>query len=428
MKQNSFFSKTQKHFSGFSFPHNATKLLLFSTFAVIILFISCQKELTIDGSDLAKNGINDTRNKVSLEEAQAAYKEVLATKSFSSSEPNPNDLMPQWNEAGSYNFADTAGNYLSVPSAVFTGGGYKKLIFFRNNGQVTFVLATILAEAEYINRKNGVCTMEDFDGIIYYKNTQGVATGGFVLHNGNIVKLLIPNNRPRPEFDADNIFDAVVITASRSGGGGPFRLILPTYNIYSMFTSNGFTGSANNGSDGSGGSSNDSYNASAGPVVTGNSRICPNSFNFKSDSTAGPNGTRLPGNSTINTCGLRNVAIDVTFTNYKGEVVTMRSTMAYLHVQMPSQCGLALGELASAAMQNAINDVQNELQGRPNPPLSRIDERLFLRFNDNLRLQDEANCAAANSPTNSNAIKTSSGSLLDYSLRGLQFNDYTICF
>ena len=292
--KNTFIFNAQKYFSGLISRSFATKLFLFFVVCAVSLFVGCQKDFsTGTPTQLSKSNANDTRNKVSLEEAKSTYQRVRTEASAVGGTSVPSDFLPQWNEVGSYEFADTVGNFLSVPSARFVGGGYKKLLFFQNNGQITFLVATILADAAYIRRKNGVCTMEDFDGKIYYQNTQGIATGGFVLKNGDIVQLLVPNNRPRPELEGDEpeMLNTFTVTAARLPGNGglSFSLFVASmYGNYPTFTGGGFTGSGfGTGGSGGGGSGGGGYNSNAGPVLSATEPICSTSFVFYSNSAPG---------------------------------------------------------------------------------------------------------------------------------------------
>jgi hypothetical protein len=107
--------------------------------ALLLSILGCQKTFFTGNvetftKDLA---IEDNKifNPISVSDARSAYEQMLSEMPIPESDSiNPNDLLPQWNAAGNYNFVDTTNSYLSVPSGKFVGGGYKKLLFMRQNG------------------------------------------------------------------------------------------------------------------------------------------------------------------------------------------------------------------------------------------------------------------------------------------------------
>ena len=244
------------------------------------IVVSCNKETT----DMANINVIQTpklsANAISLQEAQASFLKAVREpqSSVTNSTPlNLADFDPQWNEANPVNYVDTSGNMITVPTTVFLPRGYKKLVFLRYNGQTTFLVATVIGTSEYLVRKNGICTMNDFCGYIIYTTPNGVSTGGYALDNGVTTGSLIPRTTPRPEWTfLDQLLDEFTVTVTSSGGSsgpsfGGFNAMM--YGNYANFMDNTFGFFSGNGG---GGGDNSSMDGSTPPPV--NANLCPTTF------------------------------------------------------------------------------------------------------------------------------------------------------
>jgi hypothetical protein len=246
-----------------------------------IFIVSCNKEVSDIGSPTSVETPKVSANSVSLAEAKATFmkaeKEVVS--SLTGNTPlNLADFDPQWSQADGINYVDTSGNAVTVPTTVYQTGGYKKLSFFRINGQINFLVTTVVGTQEYLIRKNGVCTMDDFCGYVYYTKSDGTPAGGYKLDNGVVVSFLIPRTTPRPEWTfLDQLLGDYTVTATSTGGGG----IIPIYINTGSFSN--YKNLLNNFSidlyiSGGGGSDNSSLDGSAPPPIDAAHQLCKTSF------------------------------------------------------------------------------------------------------------------------------------------------------
>ncbi len=411
------------------------QIILFSLLLLGIL--GCQKNfLTGDIEALEKDLNRESKiyNAISTEEARSEYEKVLSSIPHPESEDvNPNDLLPLWDAARNYNFADTTDSYLSVTAGVFVGGGYKKLLFMRQNGQLTYFIVYIRGTVEYIHRKNGVAEMSDFCGHVFFKKSQGGYFVGFTLRDGQITEILTPSNDPRPENQEEDdakILDTFTVTATRPSSSQPtFFYYNGLYSQGSSYINTLLNSTGSSG--GGGGSTSNSFNGMIAPVIDSTLRVCPDSFEPRVVSMLRPDGTRLVTNSTLLTAGLRDFAISLTYVDIIGTQRTQTLTIGYLFISMPNNCYDTFGNLASQAISNAITTTQSSLSGQR---LKGTDEQAGIfetKLFDALSALDQANCAGHNSPSRSSVMLLSSGAVSaigDININyNTSFTSYTAC-
>jgi hypothetical protein len=337
-----------------------------------ILIVSCNKEVA-DNPNLA--GIETQKlsaNSISLDEAKATYLKAAkeARSSVVGGTPlNLADFDPQWSQADGINYVDTSGNAFTVPAAFFQPGGYKKLIFFRYNGQTTFLVVTVRGTREYLARKRGQCTMDDFCGDVYYTNTDGVSTGGYRLLNGVVTAFLVPDNRPRVELEGGEDeygwkYQCVVTASGNGGNGGTianavnFSLFnTMMYNNLPTFNNNTFGSGNNNG--GGPPADNSSMNGNAPPTFDQYNPMCQNSFNFVNEGTVGTTVVNM-------TAGLQNVVFS--FNGLNGQTITATFTKLTFTVEKVIGNQVSTSTSAANAATNAVNEAYDEVQALLNNP------------------------------------------------------------
>jgi hypothetical protein len=421
------------------------QLFCLMLFCASIFIVSCNKE-TADVTN--STGIETQKlsaNSISLDEAKATYLKAAkeARSSVVGGTPlNLADFDPQWSQVDGSNFVDTSGNALTVPTTAFEPGGYKKLVFFRNNGQTTFLVATMLGTPEYLTRKNGICTMNDFCGFIIYTNLDGISTGGYKLDNGVTVGNLIPKTTPRPEWTfLDQLLDEFTVRSGPSGGGGRGSSAA-SFGLFNAMMFSNLTTFNNNtfgfGSDnsGSGSPDNSSMNGNAPPTVDKDNPLCPESFLFEPQKIphSNPDNTiyYTIDNSTY-TCGFKNLAFSVTYTKQTtGDVRTKIGNLANLFITMPAGGqggaggGGGLSTYASIAFATALSQTSAALSANN---AGNINDIFSSFFRIELIKQDILHLAAHNSPSKSDSALLSFGTAEDKKRNfGTKFNEnYTTC-
>ncbi len=253
-----------------------------------IFIISCNKETGSIANMPPVETAKFVANAISLDEAKTTFAKAVKESTSSAvgggTPLNLADFDPQWSQASNINYVDTSGNALTIPTTVFESGGYKKLTFFRMNGQVTFLVATVIGTTEYLVRKNGICTMSDFCGYVCYTKSDGTPAGGYKLDNGVVVSFLIPRTTPKPEWTfLDQLLGDYTVTATGGGGGSiPIYINTGSFSNYKNLLNN-FSIDLNNSGNG-GSSDNSSLDGNAPPPV--NANLCPTTFNVIVNNTA----------------------------------------------------------------------------------------------------------------------------------------------
>jgi hypothetical protein len=355
------------------------QLFCLMLFCASIFIVSCNKE-TADVTN--STGIETQKlsaNSISLDEAKATYLKAAkeARSSVVGGTPlNLADFDPQWSQVDGSNFVDTSGNALTVPTTAFEPGGYKKLVFFRNNGQTTFLVATMLGTPEYLTRKNGICTMNDFCGFIIYTNLDGISTGGYKLDNGVTVGNLIPKTTPRPEWTfLDQLLDEFTVRSGPSGGGGRGGSSAASFGIFNAMMFSNLTTFNNNtfgfGSGNSGSPDNSSMNGNAPPPV--NANLCPTTF-VVTDNV--PNGTK--------DMGVRGLDLVMTLPGIGSQTVGF-SGLNVLIPRVNLQTNQVVtdadaAQIAATAINSAQNQLQNKLDAGTVSPTQAAMKREFQRL------------------------------------------------
>ena len=385
-----------------------SKIVCFVILAVFATFYACQKQ---NSSVLDSTEAINTTNVVTIEEAKAVYAQYLdnhkggssTLQVRSSDELNPYDLVPKWGEAGSYNFLDTVGNLLSVPTESVVGGGYRKAMFIRVENEVKMLIATLIGTPDYLIRKNNVCTLNDFSGILYFETTNELATGGYKYENGKIIAVLLPRKKSGSNIlDPDKIFgdgsillDEFVVKADRPlpfyfGGFSP-----SFYSVYPSYFSNLF-----NGYNFSGGAAlpiSDILNGIAATVIDKDKKICDDTFEF----VLNPDGTKL-------TAGVATLTAQWKYTTDKidasGEKIVFRknATVGSMWIELPATT-LSPTTLVQDAWTLAYDGVQAKLD--VNSTLNVKDE-FFLQYNTKLDSLVSVRVTAANSYSESSMVFT----------------------
>ena len=364
-----------------------SKIACFVILVVFTTFYACQKQNNSIPEGLTAE---NTANLVTIEEAKTVYAQYLdnhkggasTLQVRSSDEPNPYDLMPKWGEAGSYNYLDTVGNLLSVPTESVVGGGYRKAMFIRVENEVKMLIATLIGTPDYLNRKNNVCTLSDFSGVLYFETTNELATGGYKYENGKIIAVLLPRKKSGSNIldpdkilgDGSILLDEFVVKADRPlpfyfGGFSP-----SFYSVYPSYFSNLF-----NGYNFSGGAAlpiSDILNGMAAPVIDKDKKICDDTFEF----VLNPNGTKL-------TAGVSTLTAQWKYTTNKTDasgaliVIRKNADVGSMWIELPANT-LSPTTLVQDAWTLAYDGVQAKLD--VNPSLNVKDE-FFIQYNDNAR-------------------------------------------
>jgi hypothetical protein len=333
----------------------------------VSVFWGCQKD---SQNVIVKDTKVSNFNSVSIDEAKIVYQRYLQQTKTSSTlkvrsgeESNSNDLIPNWNATSNFNYLDTLGNFLSVPTEAYLGRGYKKIIFLRLKGEVTLLVANLLPDYEYLIKRKGFCTMNDFSGYLYFKNNNNINTGGFKFKDGKITDLLIPNTNPINGFDddpeSDNILNTFVVTAPRQNGGGSsfavFNAVLfsnyPTFSN-NTFTLNGFGTTAVGVNNTSSDPDNSAYDGLGNVIIDAEHHLCAATIEFKD----GKN------DATIKTTGFSNFTVSWTFTDNKGKDATQKADFGNMWIEVSAN-SLYPASMTVIAWENAYANIQTKLNG-----------------------------------------------------------------
>lgn len=405
---------------------------------LVLSIMGCQKSFftgdinTLDKGLIEKEVI---KNPISVAAARKMYETMLSEIPIPESDSiNPHDLLPNWNEAGDFNFIDTSDSYLSVPTGKFVGGGYKKLLFMRQNGQLTYFVAYIRADVDYISRKNGICDMNDFCGYVFYKNKEGAYFLGFKLKEGQIVEVLTPNNAPRPENQDENDVDGGILNTFTVTATAPSSYSPIFSNFTFGFGTNNLAGGINinsllGGNSSTSGGGNGSLNGGAGPVLDSTTKVCPLSFDPRVVSRLSPDGSRTITDVARLTAGLKDVPIRFTYEDRAGRILTSQIIIPYLFITMPNNCGESFGKMASEAIKTAVSTTQTALSGGRAVGTTSTSGTFLEELHKALNKQDENNCAGFASPTRSSAELLSSITAIEdyFNNYNTTFTDFTTC-
>jgi hypothetical protein len=402
--------------------------------------LGCQKNFFSGNLDTLDKGFMEAEkiySPISVSEARALYEKKLSEIPVPESEEgNPYDLLPQWNSAGNFNFVDTTSSYLSVSAGKFVGGGYKKLLFMRKNGQLTYFVVYLRGDVDYIHRKQGVCEMTDFCGYVFYKNNVvGDYSLGFRLKDGKIIEVLTPKTTPRPELLDDDIDGGVLgtftVTATRpssssflySNGMFGTGTSYTGVDMSSIFNSTNMTSGGGSSANG-----NSSFYGTSGPIIDSTLNVCPFSFQPRIVSMLNADGTRTITDNARSTAGLKDLTVQISYTDWQGTIQTLNVTNEYLFISMPNNCGRNFGAMVSEAISMAITASQTALEGRR--PVSATTAKAAFASQLNFAVQrlDRQYCAGHNSPATAYTLSASYDSMLRYMMnQNTLFTDYLSC-
>ena len=351
-----------------------SKIVCFVILAVFATFYACQKQ---NSSVLDSTEAINTTNVVTIEEAKAVYAQYLdnhkggssTLQVRSSDELNPYDLVPKWGEADNRNFIDTAGNLLAVPTESFLGNGYRKLMFFRDKGQIKLLIANVICTAEYMNRKKGVCTMDDFTGVLIFQNDHDVKTGGYKFENGQTISVFLPDRTPVSGFELDywstlgGPLPEVVITSDRPRGGASGTLESIGFGVFNAmmeanmanFSQNTFNGFGS--TFGSGSNPNAIIDGIAFYLFDAAHPICPTSITLVPVNN-------VNGGTPASTVGLSNFGFQVPYLDWQGTPQSKQVTFGNMVINLPPNANTQMISNAFSAAVNALENMANNTNGR----------------------------------------------------------------